>query len=656
MKNLSKAALCAAVLFCAGAASANPPVEAFGSLPFITNPILSPDGKYFAAIQPLDGRPAAVIYQVNAPAGSVPSVLSSKEWIVEGISWVKPGQLVVKTKSELGKYTWHRAIAINAVTGAAAELLANTHSIDFNIGTIAIADKDLDDPDLIYMPMWTAAENGRLDSDPGAHITGAGDFTYTLYRVNVNTGHADRALSGTHMDSVWYMDGHGHVVARTELSHQPLIETVRAYDDGDWRDLEAVDASGDRGAGIAGVTLDGKSLAYFSSRDDTPRYGLRAISLADGNKSETLFADPTYDVAYSLSDEWTRRVTGVAYAADKMEFHYFDPEREAVQRGVEAVFPGLSAQTVSATQDLKTMLIAVDGPQQPPSYYFLDRTTHQATKIASEYPDLIATDLGAVRPYPYKARDGLDIPAYLTIPPGRTASNLPLVVMPHGGPDARDMIGFDWWAQFLANRGYAVFQPNYRGSNGYGRAFTDAGLKQWGLKMQDDITDGVKKLIADGVADPKRICIVGGSYGGYAALAGATFTPDLYACAASFAGVSDLGAMLGRTQGQSGRNSSDLSFWISRIGNISNDAAQIAATSPALHADQVKIPILLMHGENDTTVPIEQSEEERDALEKAGKSVKYVSFKTDDHYFSLAATRIGMLRELEAFLAKNIGN
>jgi dipeptidyl aminopeptidase/acylaminoacyl peptidase len=234
---------------------------------------------------------------------------------------------------------------------------------------------------------------------------------------------------------------------------------------------------------------------------------------------------------------------------------------------------------------------------------------------------------------------------------------LPLVVMPHGGPDDRDYLRFDWWTQFLANRGYAVFQPNFRGSSGYGDAFTKAGLHQWGLKMQDDITDGVKKLIADGVADPDRICIVGASYGGYAALAGATFTPDLYKCAASFAGVSNLRTMLQRAGAEHGDiNTSHASFWISRIGDLSKDSDQIDATSPALHADKVKIPILLMHGKSDTTVPVEESEQERDALERAGKKVTFIQFDGDDHYFGLAATRIGMLTALEKFLHDNIGS
>ncbi|MEJ0042064.1 MAG: prolyl oligopeptidase family serine peptidase [Rhizomicrobium sp.] len=226
--------------------------------------------------------------------------------------------------------------------------------------------------------------------------------------------------------------------------------------------------------------------------------------------------------------------------------------------------------------------------------------------------------------------------------------------MPHGGPDLRDWIRFDWWAQFLANRGYAVFQPNFRGSKGYGHAFTDAGLGQWGLKMQDDITDGVKALIADGTADPKRICIVGASYGGYAALAGATFTPDLYACAASISGVADLGRMIDYERKMHGRHSGSVSFWQSRIG-APDDAARIDATSPALHADRVRIPILLMHGKLDTTVPYAQGEAERDALERAGRKVEFATFDVDDHYLTLASTRLQMLTNLERFLKANIG-
>ena len=261
-----------------------------------------------------------------------------------------------------------------------------------------------------------------------------------------------------------------------------------------------------------------------------------------------------------------------------------------------------------------------------------------------------------MKPYPYKARDGLDIPAYLTLPPNRAPKNLPTIIYPHGGPATRDQLTFDWIAAFLASRGYAVLQPNFRGSSGYGEKFEIDGYGQWGLKMQDDVTDGVKKLIADGISDPKRICIMGASYGGYAALEGAASTPDLYACAVSFAGVSDLRKFLETRANDFGWSSWMISTWYRYIGDRSDDKAKLDEASPALHADRVKCPILLMHGAKDITVRIDQSEAMRDALLSKGKSVRFVPFDTDNHYMELADTRIRFLREVEAFLAKNIGN
>ncbi len=372
-------------------------------------------------------------------------------------------------------------------------------------------------------------------------------------------------------------------------------------------------------------------------------------------KESPLFANEKYDVDDSLEDPWTGRVIGVAFADDKLEYLYFDPAMEKLQRGLEVAFPGLSVHAVSWDLAKDKLIVMVDGPRQPTAYYYLNRTTHEATQLASTYPNLDEADLGEMKPWPYKARDGLDIPAYLTLPPGKAPKNLPVVIMPHGGPGARDMLAFDWMSQFFANRGYAVLQPNFRGSTGYGQKFEEAGYGQWGLKMQDDVTDGVKKLIADGIADPKRICIVGASYGGYAALAGAAFTPDLYACAVSFAGVSDIGKMLRSDATDYGANSWAVSEMNRSVGDRYDNSGQLAATSPAKHADAIKCPVLLLHGAGDTTVRIDQSEAMRDALQAAHKSVQYVRFEGDSHYMLLADTRIRVLKEAEAFLKKNIG-
>jgi len=266
------------------------------------------------------------------------------------------------------------------------------------------------------------------------------------------------------------------------------------------------------------------------------------------------------------------------------------------------------------------------------------------------------SDLGVMKPCPYKSRDGLDIHSYLTLPPGKAEKNLPMVVLPHGGPDDRDFLHFDWMAQFLATRGYAVLQPNFRGSTGYGVGFRDAGFGEWGRKMQDDITDGVRKVISDGIADPKRICIVGASYGGYAALAGATFTPELYACAVSYAGIADVSQILGQAAQESGKHSTSLHFWESRLGNRFSDVNLQQAASPAFHAEQVRAPVLLLHSNLDLTVPYTQSLREQAALQAAGKKVQYVAIRGDDHYLLHADARLQVLSEMERFLTANIGN
>jgi dipeptidyl aminopeptidase/acylaminoacyl peptidase len=229
--------------------------------------------------------------------------------------------------------------------------------------------------------------------------------------------------------------------------------------------------------------------------------------------------------------------------------------------------------------------------------------------------------------------------------------------MPHGGPDARDYIAFDWWAQFMANRGYVVLQPNFRGSDGYGGAFLAAGRNEWGLKMNTDLADGVAKLVADGIVDPKRVCIVGASYGGYAALAAAAAGDGVYACAVSFAGVSDPEEMLKAIERRAGRESEAFSFWTARIGDRHSDAdsGRIAATAPARHADRIQIPLLLMHATGDTTVPIAQSRDMRDAMGRAHKPVTLIELDGDDHYLDLGQTRNRVLAEIEKFLNANIG-
>jgi dipeptidyl aminopeptidase/acylaminoacyl peptidase len=261
--------------------------------------------------------------------------------------------------------------------------------------------------------------------------------------------------------------------------------------------------------------------------------------------------------------------------------------------------------------------------------------------------------LGEVKEISYKARDGASIPGYLTMPAAKSSGAIPLVVLPHGGPQERDYLEFNWLTQFIASRGYAVLQPQFRGSTGFGDAFREAGYRQWGGLMQDDVTDGVRFLIEQGIADPHRICIVGASYGGYAALAGAAFTPELYSCAVSISGVSDLPALLREEVPiYEGTISNSMSEWKMRIGGP-NDS-NLAAKSPINSVKAIKVPILIVYGTADSVVPNAQSEKMVAALKAAGKSVSVAILAGEDHWLSRTETRVQVLKELDAFLGKNL--
>jgi dipeptidyl aminopeptidase/acylaminoacyl peptidase len=269
------------------------------------------------------------------------------------------------------------------------------------------------------------------------------------------------------------------------------------------------------------------------------------------------------------------------------------------------------------------------------------------------YPALADIKLGKVSEITYKARDGTEIPAYLTAPPGYSGgAPLPLVVMPHGGPAARDYFEFDWLPQFVASRGYLVLQPQFRGSTGFGEKFREAGIHQWGGLMQDDVTDGVKAMIDQHLADPHRVCILGGSYGGYAALAGAAFTPDLYTCAISINGVFDLPLMQVYEARHAGEQSDTALYWREHIGSPLDP--KVAAVSPNRNAARVTAHVLLIHATDDTVVPAEQSDLMANALRAGGKPVTLLKISGDDHWLSGAETRVQALKAVDTFLQANL--
>jgi dipeptidyl aminopeptidase/acylaminoacyl peptidase len=376
------------------------------------------------------------------------------------------------------------------------------------------------------------------------------------------------------------------------------------------------------------------------------------IKVADGSVSGPTDA---YDGDNVLTDRRTKTVIGtIDVKLDRTDYNFFNPDDQKLWRGIIKAFPGEQVRLESWSDDRKTIILDVQGEKNGVALFRVDRAKGAVEYMADRYEGIGPELLGPVTTYRYKAADGLEIPAYLTLPRGRPAKNLPLVVFAHGGPAARDYPGFDWWAQGLASRGYAVLQPQFRGSTGFGQAHRDAGNGQWGRKMQTDLSDGVRDLVAKGIADPKRVCIVGASYGGYAAMAGVTLDASVYRCASAVAGVSDLRAMLRQEVRDTGddRNGT-LRFWQRFMGAKGVDDTSIDAWSPATLASRVTVPLQLIHGRDDTVVPIAQSKLMLDAMKKAGKPVEWLELAGEDHFLSRPATRIAMLEAQVAFLEKH---
>jgi dipeptidyl aminopeptidase/acylaminoacyl peptidase len=340
-------------------------------------------------------------------------------------------------------------------------------------------------------------------------------------------------------------------------------------------------------------------------------------------------------------------VIGGTRVSDTDDYVFFDPHADMVWRSTKAAFKGATnVNLVSWTDDRSKVVVRVFGEFYGDRFFLVDMATHHASPLGSEYEGVDETS--PVKWIAYSAGDGRKIHAYFTTPAGREAKNLPLIVLPHGGPAVRDEPGFDWISQAFASRGYAVLQPQYRGSDGFGPDLLAAGYGEFGKKMQTDLSDGVRALAAQGLIDPKRVCIAGASYGGYAALAGATLESGVYRCAVSIAGVSDLKSML---RGQ--RVERAERYWDRFMGVTDPDDPKLDAISPVKHVDRVAIPILLIHGRDDTVVPFAQSEEMADALNAAKKPEEFVVLSAEDHWLSRSETRLQMLEATVKFLEAN---
>ncbi|MEQ1510995.1 MAG: prolyl oligopeptidase family serine peptidase, partial [Sphingopyxis sp.] len=366
------------------------------------------------------------------------------------------------------------------------------------------------------------------------------------------------------------------------------------------------------------------------------------FNLATFELGERVFGVPGYDVSGVIDSAEGTSLAGVAYTDQRFRMHWLDPRLAGIQTALEASVPGRTATLVSMNADRTKFIVRVASASNLGAYYYLDSAADGTLRMIGRVNEALGrTPLSPVRTIRYRARDGVEIEAVLTLPAGREARGLPLIMLPHGGPFARDSEEWDWWAQFLADRGYAVMQPNYRGSSGYGLAFSRRSEGQWGLAMQDDLDDGVAWAVSQGIADRGRVCIAGASYGGYAAMRAAQRGGGIYRCAISYAGVSDLAAMLRYDR-----------YFLSETGeaHMREEIPNVGDVSPIRHPEAFSMPILLMHGAKDLRVLVDQSRSMASALRGAGRQVRYVEQREGDHHFTRQEDRLQFLSEMESFL------
>ncbi len=396
---------------------------------------------------------------------------------------------------------------------------------------------------------------------------------------------------------------------------------------------------------------DNKTL-FVTKEDKNGRNAIYKYDFVKNAVGEQFFADADADIWGGLSfTSDTHRLLGIRYSGDQPTVHWFDGKRAAIQDGIDKVLPD-RVNIVTGDDHSAGLLIHSYSDVDPGTYYYYDMTTHKLRKLFAARPWIKSEDLSTQSVFHYTARDGLDIPAYLTLPKGRPVKKLPLIVFVHGGPWARDKWGFDPEVQFLASRGYAVLQPEFRGSTGYGFELFSKGWKQWGQSMQDDITDGVQNLVKQGAVDDKRVCIMGASYGGYAAMMGVVKDPDLYRCAVNMAGVTDLKLQL------------KLSDWRylpeeyrdyegkELVGDPDKDGDMFDRVSPLKLVDRIKVPVFMAYGDKDQRVPMEEGEKMRDALKARGKTVEWMVLKGEGHGIWQDANNQRFYGALEAFLQR----
>jgi len=645
------AAAAGALLLAGGAAVATaqpaappPPIEAYGQLPALDQVVISPDGSRIAYIgQVGDKRRLGV----QALTGQALGVIELGDVKVRGIFWLDDKHVVIMRST-----TTDNLSVFGDITEATTAQIYNVETRTFAnvLDTVRGVGSSRTEDDIVFnvfQGYWVRVIDGRNTLLVAVPKTGE----EMLFRIDPDNGRGTPFLRGF---SGGLLDASGRVYATSSGDLDTGRWWVSAVNGVERR--EVFSWNGGRGV-VDWPSLLGEGrkpntviVQVPEGRDKDPT--LWEVSLTDGAKQKLVFPgggewDPIYDPL-------TGKLLGFgATRGDAQDRLYVDEAAGRAWATLRTSFPNGQVFVEDRTPDFNRYIVRTESNADAGTYMFVDLAAGKAVKVGSAYP-IPSAAVNERRWISYKAADGLDIPAYLTLPRGREAKGLPLIVLPHGGPAARDGLSFDWWAQALASRGYAVLQPQFRGSRGFGEAHMAAGYGEWGRKMQTDLSDGVRYLASQGMVDPKRVCITGWSYGGYATMAGVTLDPGVYRCAVAGAGVYDLRQMIWWANGESSAADTPAGrYWKQNMGASKIGDTGLDAVSPARFAERITVPVMLMHGPDDTVVPIRQTEIMAEAMRRAGKPVEVVRLEGEDHWLSRGSTRTEMLRRAIAFFEKH---
>ena len=583
---------------------------------------ISPNGNHIAYMKPWKTR--MNVYVLDIKTNNETRLTSSEERGIYGFAWLTD-ERIGYIKDDGGDENVH-CYAVN-IDGSNERDLTPFENVQARI----IDDLE-DDPNHIMI--------GLNKRNPQIHAP---------YRVNVNDGTMEMIAENPGNISEWMTDHNGKL--RVAITSDG-VNTSLLYRDSESDNFKPI-LTTDFKVSVSPLffTFDNKNL-YVSSNRGRDKAAIFEFNIDKAKEGELIFEHDQVDVSGLVYSKKRKLLTGVNYTVAKNDMVFFDDWREDIQQKLESQLPGYEVGITSFSKDETKAIVVTYSDRCRGTYYYYDVIKNKLTDLGKISPWLNEDHMAEMKPIEYRSRDGLTIHGYLTLPKGSDGKNLPVVVNPHGGPWARDSWEYRSEVQFLANRGFAVFQMNFRGSTGYGREFWEISFKEWGKSMQDDITDGVNWLIDEGIADPDRIAIYGVSYGGYATLAGLTFTPDLYACGVDYVGISSLFTFMVDMPPywELYRN-----MFYEMVGHPEKDKDLLASSSPLLHIDKIKVPLFIAQGANDPRVKKSESDQIIEALKSVGIDVPYMVKDNEGHGFYNQENEFDFYREMEKFLKKHIG-